>query len=67
MNDEPTRPLVHPLVDGSIPPEDHVCRLRAARARAEWELGDETWADVIIGAYLAPDHDEEVLRLEKDD
>lgn len=40
-------------------------RMAAARARAEWELGDASWAGVIIGAYLYPDEDERALEMEK--
>ena len=32
-------------------------RMEAARARAEWELGDASWAGVILAAFLHPDED----------
>lgn len=38
-----------------------------ARKRALWELGDETWAEVIIGSYLHPEADAEALRAERDE
>jgi hypothetical protein len=43
---------------------DHEKRMTAARARAQWELGDSHWAGVIVGAYLHPDEDAEALRRE---
>jgi hypothetical protein len=46
-------------------PHDHDKRMAAARARAEWELGDESWAGLILGAYFHPDEDTEALRDEK--
>lgn len=50
-----------------IRPADHDERMAVARARAEWELGDASWAGVIIGAYLYPDADAEALAHEKSD
>jgi hypothetical protein len=35
-------------------------RMAAARARASWELGDPTWADVLIGAFLDPARDHQI-------
>lgn len=35
-------------------PEDHDVRLLVARNVARYELGDESWADLIVGAYLNP-------------
>lgn len=29
--------------------------LRRAHAVAQWEIGDATWADVILNAYFDPD------------
>jgi hypothetical protein len=45
---------------------DHDERLKAAHARAEWELSDATWADKIIAAYLDPDTDTAQLAEEMD-
>lgn len=47
----PDRPLPPPLPLT----EDHAARLAAAQRIAEWELGDPSWADVIVAAYLNPD------------
>jgi hypothetical protein len=46
-------------------PEDHEERMTAARARAMWELGDPSWAGVIITAYLHPEEDSRALAAEK--
>lgn len=37
--------------------EEHETRMAAARARAEWDLGDPSWAGVIIAAYMEPADD----------
>lgn len=50
-----------------ITPERHELGMRAARRRAEYELGDGSWAAVIIAAYLNPEADGEVLRAEQAD
>ncbi len=47
--------------------EEYEAGLAQAKKRAEWELGDGSWAGIIIGAFLYPDHDAEGLRLEKED
>lgn len=39
----------------------HEQRLAAARRRAGWEIGDPSWANTIIAAYLDPDGDSERL------
>jgi hypothetical protein len=44
---------------------DHEERMAAARARALWELGDPSWAAVIVRAYLRPDEDRRLLAEEK--
>lgn len=44
-----------------IRPPDHEERMMAARSRAQWELGDPSWAGVIVGAYLRPDADTKAL------
>lgn len=41
-------------------------RMKQARARAEWEIGDPGWAAKIIGAFLYPQVDAEQLQREKD-
>ena len=41
-------------------------RMRQARARAQWEIGDPNWASKIIGAFLYPDADAEQLRHQKE-
>lgn len=40
-------------------------RMKAARERAEWELGDRSWAGVLVGAFLYPDDDQHALEVEK--
>jgi hypothetical protein len=45
-------------------PPDHEDRMRQLRRRVGWELGDRTWADVFISAYLDPDSDRERLNAE---
>lgn len=52
---EPTR------ITDDIRPPNHDDRMMAARNRARWELGDSSWADVIVGAYLWPDADSKAL------
>jgi hypothetical protein len=47
--------------------ERHERGMRAARERAEWELGDASWAGVIVGAYLYPEDDLEALRREMEE
>lgn len=42
-------------------------RIRAARARAQWELGNSTHADVIIYAFLHPDEDTAALKEDMED
>ena len=46
---------------------DYERRMAQAKQRAEWELGDRSWADIIIGAFLYPDRDAEALRAERGD
>lgn len=53
-----------PPTDGQKLP-DHDERMEAARNRARWELGDPTWAGVIVGAYLNPEADAEALKKEE--
>lgn len=44
--------------------EDYERRMKAAKARAEWELGDASWAGNIVGAFLYPEYDQEALEKE---
>jgi len=44
--------------------EEYERRMKAARARAEWELGWRSWAGVIVGAFLYPEQDTDALRKE---
>ena len=44
--------------------DEWACRMLAARKRAEWELGDGRWAEIIIGAFLYPEADSDALRHE---
>lgn len=49
----------------TVPQPTEEERMRAARARAEWELGDPSWAGIIVGAYLHPEEDSRALAAEK--
>lgn len=55
---------VPPLPPLDISATEHNERMAAAKARAQWELGDPSWAAVIVRAYLHPDEDRESLKLE---
>lgn len=46
---------------------DHEARLAAARRMAGWQLGDPSWADVLIEAYLEPDNANAELDMEMGD
>ncbi len=46
--------------------ERHQKGLAQAKKRAEWELGDEDWAGIIVGAYLHPEQDAVALEKEKE-
>jgi len=51
------------VVDRSfVIPRDHEERLNAARARSAYELGDPSWAGVILDAYLRPDENRVALQ-----
>lgn len=39
----------------------HGRRMDQARARSAWELGDPSWADMIVEAYLDPERDSREL------
>lgn len=45
----------------------HQVGIKQARRRAQWELGDGAWADVIVGAYLNPATDAEALKRREQD
>ena len=47
-------------------PGDHEERMHQARERATWELGDPSWAMVIVRAYLDPDADRSLLAWERE-
>jgi hypothetical protein len=47
--------------DGRMTSAEHDRRMAAARARASYELGDSSWAGVILAAYLNPDADGRAL------
>jgi hypothetical protein len=47
---------------GRLVLSDHTERLAQARSRAQYEIGDMYWADMIIAAYLDPALDLEKLR-----
>lgn len=46
--------------------KEHDQGLAQAKKRAQWELGDASWAGVILGAYLHPREDAELLRKEQE-
>ena len=50
-----------------VRPSDHDARMAQARRRAEWELGDGSWAAVILRAYMDPDEDRQALEMEMDE
>ncbi len=47
--------------------DEYERRMIAARRRAQWELGYEEWADVIIGAFMDPHTDYVNLKKERGD
>lgn len=49
-------------IRGFIGEDEHELRMDAARRRAERELGDASWAEVIVRAYLYPRSDTDSLR-----
>jgi hypothetical protein len=56
---------------GSLDPlaklvDDYEFRLTAARERAQWELGDPSWADRILAAFGDPEGDQVMLVRERD-
>lgn len=68
------------MVWQAVPPEEYVepaaepterqpnaTGLAAARARAEWEIGEASWADLILRAYLNPTLDAAELEAERND
>ena len=55
-------------MSGNLPePADHAARMEVVRRTAHWHIGDESWADMLIEAYLCdPEVAEAALRLEMD-
>ncbi len=49
-----------------LPPDNEERRAQAF-ARAEWELGDSSWADIILFAYWNPEEDKKELAEEMGD
>lgn len=47
--------------------DDYEDRMVAAENRARWELGDPSWAHLIVGAFLYPVEDAHALRREKEE
>jgi hypothetical protein len=46
---------------------DYETRMAAARARAQWDLGDPSWAGRILAAFMHPTADAIALAAEKDE
>jgi hypothetical protein len=56
--------MTSPLHEGGLKIRkrpDYDERKRQAEARAQWELGDPSWAGVILGAFLFPEADADAL------
>ena len=53
------------LPDSYDHPVDHDARMKQARRRAQWELGDGDWALIILRAYMYPMQDNIALEQEK--
>lgn len=51
--------------EGRMSEEEFDARMAQARRRAGWELGDESWAGVIVGAFMSPRYDRENLEEEQ--
>lgn len=67
-DDEPAPPVREPEPPTPKPAKhDHARGLAAAQARAEWELGSASWADLIVAAYLNPEVAEKLLAEEMED
>lgn len=47
--------------------DKHEAGMRAARRVAQYNIGDATWADLIVSAYLNPESALEQLRAEQGD
>ena len=43
----------------------HLEGMRVARSYAAWHLGDPSWADAIVDAYLHPERAKDLLDKEK--
>lgn len=50
----------------TITDEQYEAGILQARKRAQWGLGDPSWAGVIIRAFFEPDADAEDLKEEKE-
>lgn len=48
-------------------PPDHEKRMEQMRRRAEWELGNASWAGVLFAAYESPDEDRASMQSDADD
>lgn len=57
--------VTRPVAPLTVP--DHERRMAAARRRAQYELGDPSWAGVILAAYLNPTDDAAALAREQDE
>lgn len=47
--------------------DEYNIRMDAAREVSQWELGDPSWAGVILSAFLYPNESLENLAIEKGD
>lgn len=50
-----------------VRPPDHEKRMEQMRRRAEWELGDASYAGMLFAAYESPDEDKAAMQRDTDD
>jgi hypothetical protein len=71
LDDEPAPPAPAPAPAPAAKPKAaklyHERGIKVARKLSQWEIGDPSWADLLISAYLDPDAAEARLREEVDE
>lgn len=55
------------MLDRRLQVPDEEERMQQARRRAQWDLGDPSWAGIIVAAFLDPVADAAALREEGED